>query len=106
MTISTHGRLVQHNLLVAALGAGFGRQFQPVQRALPGQGLPSILLPPPSLPRGVNLPDQRRKKRINSQLVMVVQVLVSQGQGIDALGNQIRDRMLDELGIALVLNQK
>ena len=92
------------DLLVAALRVGpRGRQFQAVQRALAGQRLAAIARSATLLAGRIALADQRRQERIVPQVVVVVEVFVAQGQGEHPLGDQFVDRVLDQLGIAVIV---
>ena len=73
---------VAADLLVAVHAVGGA--FQPLQRALAGQ---------------------QRQQRITAQLVVIVEVFVSQRQRIDPLRDQLPDLMLDAPGIAPVSKQ-
>lgn len=98
-----HRRLVQDDLLVAAVRSGVRpSQLQAVQGALAGQGLPHISRPQPLRPRRVPLAHQGRQQRVGAQLVVVVQVFVPQCQPVHALRHQVIDRVLDRQRIPMV----
>ena len=91
------------DLLVAALLVGAdGGQFEAVERALAGQRLAAIPLPPPGLAGRVVLADDGGQQRVAAEVVVVVEVLVAQGQAVDPLGEEVLDGVLDEVGVAVV----
>ncbi len=51
---------------------------------------------------GIRLLDQHRQQGIVPQLLVIVQVFVSQGQPIDSLGHQLLHRMFDQIGIPII----
>ena len=76
------------DLLVAAVLVGAdGGQFEAVERALAGQRLAPVALPLPGLARGVGLADDGGEQGVAAEVVVVVEVLVAQGQGVDPLGD-------------------
>ncbi len=90
-------------LLVATVGVGSGGgQLEAVERALASQSFASVAGSHAAVPRGVRLLDQHRQQRIVPQLIVVVEVLVSQGQPIDPLRDEFQDRMFHELWIAVI----
>jgi hypothetical protein len=90
------------DLLVAAASIGTdGGQFQTIQGALAGQGLAAIATALSRPARGVGLADDGGQERVASQVVMVVEVLIAQGQGIDPLGDQLVGRVFDPVGFAV-----
>jgi hypothetical protein len=91
------------DLLVAAVLVGpDGGQFEAVQGALAGQRLAPVALPLSGLARGVSLADDGGEQRVTAEVVVVVEVLVAQRQGVDPLGDQLLDGVLDEAGVAVV----
>ena len=95
--------MLGHDLLVAALRIGSdGRQFQAIQRTLAGQRLAAIFVAAAILAGRIGLADQNGQERIESQGIVVIEVFVAQGQGEDALGEQIVRPMFDPLGIAVI----
>ena len=97
-------RLEQHGLqrvrimadpVVAARFATRGRVFKPVQGALPRQRRTV-------LPMSLELAGEQRQNRVVPQLVVVVEVFVSQGDAHDALPHQRPNRVFRETGIAVV----
>ena len=81
--------------VVAARFATRGRVFKPVQGALPRQRRTV-------LPMSIELAGEQRQNRVVPQLVVVVEVFVSQGDAHDALPHQRPDRVFRETGIAVV----
>lgn len=86
-----------HDLLIAAVGIGSDRsQFQPIQRALARQRLP--LIPATAILTGrIRLPHEHGQQWIVTQIVVIVEVFISQAQPRHALPNQFLDRVLDLL---------
>src|SRR3990172_8769852 len=68
-----------------------GGELEPVQRALPRQRLFDR-----------TLAGQHRQQRVVAQLLVVVQVLIAQGQTVDALRQHLRKLMLDPLRLARI----
>jgi len=94
---------VAGDLLVAAVGVGpDGGQLQPVEGALAGQRLTPIAGALPGGARGIELADDGGQQGITAEVVVVVEVFVAQGQGVDPLGHEVRQRVLDEVGLAVV----
>ena len=83
------------DLVVAARLATRGRVFEPVQSALPRQW-------GTVLPMSLELAGKQGQNRVVPQLVVVVEVFVSQGDAHDALPHQRPDRVFRETGIAVV----
>ena len=79
-----------------------GSQLQPIKRTLAGQGLTQITLSPPILTVGLFFTDHHRQQGIVPQLIMIVEILVAQGQPINPLGDEFFDRMLDQIGITMI----
>ena len=91
------------DFLVAALRVGAdGGQFEAVERALSGQGLAAVAAPLPGRSGGIVLADNGGEQWVATQVVVVVEILVPQCQAVDPLGDQLRDGMLDEVGVAMV----
>ena len=91
------------DLLVAAVLVGpDGGQFEAVEGALAGQRLAPVALPLAGLARGVGLADDGGEQGVAAEVVVVVEVLVAQRQGVDPLGDQLLDGVLDEVGVAVV----
>jgi hypothetical protein len=96
-------RQVGDDLLVPAVGLGAdGGEFQAVERALAGQGGAAIAGARPVLAGGVGLASQHGQQRIVAQPVVVVEVFVAQAQAEDALLEQLRDGVFDQVGVAVV----
>ena len=77
-------------------------QLQAVQGARTGQGMAPVALSHPLVPRHVRFAHQHPEQRIIAQRLMVVEVLVSQGYRVDALGHQFIDAMFDARAIAVI----
>ena len=90
---AVHRSVIQHDLLVAFLLTGrLPSQFQSVQGALSRQSrLPEIWLV-----------DQHSQQGIVPQLLVIVQIFVSQGQTIDSLCHQFLHRMIDQIRIPII----
>ena len=95
--------LVEDDLLLALLGTLLRRQLQPVKGALAGKRISVIALPPTALPGRSGLLEQGRVERVNSELVVVLEVLVTQCERVDPLRDKFRDRVLDHVRIAVIL---
>ena len=67
-----------------------------------GQRLAAVALLLALEPFQVAFAGQQRQQRIAAQLVVIVEIFVAQRQRVDALGEQFRDLVFDELGIAAV----
>jgi hypothetical protein len=76
--------------------------LEPVQRALAGQRMTTILLAPPLGAGRVRLAHHRRQQGVPAQLVVVDEVLVAERQGKDPLPDEMVDRVLAALRIAMV----
>src|SRR5690606_17130166 len=72
-----------------------GKQLQAVQRALAGKRLAVLAL-------RLELAKQHAKQRILAQLIVIVQILISQRQRKQPLAQQRAHRMLDQLWVASV----
>ena len=78
--------LARHNLLVPRVWAGIPRRhLHPVERTLACQRVTPITFATPVCARCVGLADCGGQQRVITQDVVVVQVLVSQTQPVDAL---------------------
>ena len=65
---------------------------------LPARALPLSRCRSRVLAGGVVLADDGRQEGIEPQHIVVVEVLVAQGQGVDPLGDEVLEGVLDELG--------
>ena len=79
------------------------RQLQAVERALAGQGLAAILCAPPVFPFHVILVQGHGQHGIAPQFIVVIEVRIAQRQPEYALPDQIQQRMLDLIGLAVIL---
>ncbi len=77
-------------------------QLQAVQCARPRQRAPPVPLPGPPRAGGIGLAHQQRQQAVGAQRVVVVEVLVAQGDPVHPLRDQLRDRMLDLPGMAMI----
>ena len=94
---------MHHDLLVPLLARGIRLgQFQPIQRALAGQRLAPIRNLVPVLSQRIGFLHRHRQHRIQSQLIVIVQILISQTQPIDPLPQQLPNRVLDCLRVAVI----
>jgi hypothetical protein len=89
-------------LVTVVLGGADGGQFEAVERALAGQCLAAIAGSFPGLAGGIGPANDGSQEGVASEVVVVVEVLVAQGQGVDALGDELLEGVLDEPGIAMV----
>jgi len=91
------------DLLVPAILVGpDGGQFEPIEGALAGQGLALVAFPEPVLAGGIFLSHDGCQQGIVPQVIVVVEVFVAQGQGIDSLGYEMFKGVLDELGVTMI----
>jgi hypothetical protein len=77
--------------------------LKPPQSAAACQRLASISRRTPILATGILLPDHRCQQLVPTQLVMVIQVLISQGQSKYPLSHQVVNAVLGELRPAVVI---
>src|SRR5262249_49932538 len=70
--------------------------------ALAGQRLALVLGAGAALPGGIVLADEDGEQGVVAELVMVVEVLVAQAQAEDALLEEVRQGVLDLVGVAVV----
>ena len=73
-----------------------------IERALASQRFAAILPAGTIFPSRILLTDQHAQQRIVPELVMVVEVFISQRQSVNPLGDQVVDRMLDRFGITVI----
>lgn len=91
------------NLLVPMLRVRTDRrQFQSVERALARQGFPTVARVLSIVAFRICLPDQRGQQRIVPQPVVIVEVFITQAQSEEPLLQQVDQRMLDALRIAMI----
>jgi len=94
---------MSHDLFVAAGGVGpDGGEFEAVERALAGQRLATIACPSTLASRRVFLADQDGELRIVAETVVVVEIFVAQAEGEDALFEQLRERVLNQVGMPMI----
>ena len=82
-------------LVPVRLGLAGHAQLEPVHGARTGQRNAAVALPNPFLPGQVGAPDSQRQHAVGPELVMVVDVLVTQQKAEQPLGDQLPHRMLD-----------
>jgi hypothetical protein len=80
-----------------------GAPLEPVQRALARQWFAPVTLPRWLLAGGIALAHHRRQQRIRAQLLVIIQILVAQGQAIEPLAQQLLDRVLHLPRLASIL---
>jgi hypothetical protein len=91
------------NLLVAAvLVRADGGQLKAIESALARQWLAPVPLPLPGLTSGIDLANDRGEQGIAPEVVVIVEVFVSQRQGVDTLGHKFLDRVFNQVGITMV----
>ena len=86
---------------LVATGLFFIAQFQPVQRAGRSQRF-ALLVLAPFLGQRIGLAGGHGQQRVTAQEVVVVEVLITQRQAVNPLGDQFLDRMLDEQWVAVI----
>jgi len=79
-----------------------GAQFEPVQGGRAGQREASIFLLA-MLPKRIEFASRYGQQWIAPQLRVIIEIFVSQRQGLDALGEQFLHSMLDQVRIATIL---
>jgi hypothetical protein len=78
------------------------RQLQAVERRGRGQRDAAKLRVETLHAQGIALIARRRQQRVTAQLFVIIEVFIPQGQAVDALGQQLRHRVIDKPLIALV----
>jgi len=90
------------DLLVPALGVGPDRrEFEPIERALAGEGF-ALTLAIAIEPERIFLADEVGHERIEAKLVVIVEIFVSQAKAKDSLLEQFDERVFDTFGIAVI----
>jgi hypothetical protein len=91
------------DLLVSTLAVGpHRRELQAIERTLACQGFPFIAQAPAVFTRGIFFAHEHSHERIVPQLVVVVEIFVTQTQCENALLQEIFQGVLDQVGIAVV----
>ena len=99
-----HLILVRHDLLVTmVLGRFRASQFHPVQRARSRQGICPVTRPRPCLACQIVTAARQRQQAVPSDLVVVVEIIVTQREPQHPLPGQRFDRVLCSGRIAVVL---
>ena len=78
------------------------RQLQAVERAFAGQRFAAILRAPPLLALHIVLTQRHGQHRIAPQVVVVIEILIAQRQSENALHDEIQQRVLDLIGLAVI----
>ena len=100
---TVHRARVENDLLVTALRAGVGRgPLEAVESALAGAGVAAVLAPPPLLAFEVLLAAEQGQQRVRAQLIVIVEILITQRQPVDALGDQLAHAVFDLPGLAVI----
>ena len=93
---------VENYFLVAALRIGAGRgALETVERALAGARLAAVAAAA-AFAFEVLLAAEQGQQRVRAQLIVIVEVLITQRQPIDALGDQLSHAVFDLLGLAVI----
>ena len=94
---------VENDLLVTAgrVGVG-GGPLEAVESALAGAGVAAVLGSAALLACEVLLAAQQRQQRVGAQLIVIVEVLITQHQPVDALGDQLAHAVFDLRGLAVI----
>ena len=71
--------------------------LESVQGAFPRQSVASIARSAPALARRVALTDTCRQQGIPTQILVIIEILVPEGEPKDSLSQQVFDRVLDPL---------
>ena len=77
-------------------------ELHAVQFARTGQCIAAVTLANPRLARHIALAHQQRQHRITAQLPMVVEIFVSERDGMEALRHQLMHAMFDARRIAVI----
>lgn len=77
-------------------------QLQTIQGAFAGQGFAPILSTSTILPLGIFFLNQRGQQNIFPQQVVIVQILLTQGHGIDPLREQLEGAVFDPCRVSAV----
>ena len=92
---------VENDLFVAAGRAGLGRgQLQAVESALAGAGVAAILGAP--LAFEILFAAEQGQQWVGAQLIVIVEILITERQPVDALGNQLAHAVFDLRGLTMV----
>lgn len=73
-----------------------------VQRTFSGQRLASVSLARAALAGRVRLADHRRQKLIAANLVVMIEILVSERQGVNALAQEVKQLRLGPIRVAMI----
>ena len=97
------GRFVGDDFLVSLRCVGVGlSEFEPIERAFSGQRRATISLSNARVAGDVNLANSERQHLISAQIVVIIEVFVSEGDGHGSLGEQVTQRVFDGAGIAMI----
>jgi hypothetical protein len=94
---------VTDNLLVStACRCADFCQFQPIEGTFTCQGFAPITLMEPTFTKRISLPDSDGQQGIESELVVIIEVFVSQADAEHSLLEQVEKRMFDSFLVAMV----
>jgi hypothetical protein len=97
-----HGVQMGDDLLVTTLGIGSDRrEFEPIERALAGEGF-ALALAIAIEPERIFLADEDSHEWIEAKLIVIVEIFIAQTEAEDSLLEEIDERVLDAIGIAMI----
>ncbi len=100
---TVHRTRVENDFLVAALRAGVDRgSLETVERALAGTGVAAVAPAAAAFACEVLLAAQQGQQRVRAQLIVIVEVLLTQRQPVDTLGDKLPHAVFDLLGLAVI----
>ena len=100
---TVHRTRVENDLLVTALRVGVGRgSLEAVESALAGTGVAAVLGSAALLAFEVLFATQQGQQRVGPQLIVIVEILITQHQPVDALGDQFSHAVFDLPGLPMI----
>ena len=96
---------VEHDLLVTSLRPGRpwpGFNSRRLRVLLPAPGFAAVLASPPLLAFEVLFARQQGQQRVRAQLIVIVEVLITQRQPVDALGDQLAHAVFNLRGLPII----
>ena len=100
---AVYGVAIEHDpAITILLGLTCQTPLQPVQRALARQRFSSVRLLAPISAERISFPRQNRQQRILAQLLVIAQILVTEGDSVHPLAHELLDAVLDQPGVAII----
>jgi len=98
-----HAVQMSNDLLVAALLVGSDRgEFEAVEGTLAGQRLALVGSLEAVGSGGIGLTGEDSEQGVSAEAVVVVEILVSEAEAVDALFDELQEGVFDAVGIAVV----